>query len=69
MPYIRRPIKYNNMVNDLDLLGELKKIVFRFDVDDIEKVKIVAAKKRTTQNDLFVEAMKDLLKKYEKYWK
>ena len=69
MPYIRRPIKYNNMVNDLDLLGGLKKIVFRFDVDDIEKVKIVAAKKRTTQNDLFVEAMKDLLKKYEKYWK
>ena len=69
MPYIRRPIKYNNMVNELDLLGELKKIVFRFDVDDIEKVKIVAAKKRTTQNDLFVEAMKDLLKKYEKYWK
>jgi len=57
------------MVNELDLLGELKKIVFRFDVDDIEKVKIVAAKKRTTQNDLFVEAMKDLLKKYEKYWK
>jgi len=57
------------MVNDLDLLGELKKIVFRFDVDDIEKVKIVAAKRRTTQNDLFVEAMKDLLKKYEKYWK
>jgi len=57
------------MVNELDLLGELKKIVFRFDVDDIEKVKIVAAKRRTTQNDLFVEAMKDLLKKYEKYWK
>ena len=57
------------MAKNLDLLGELKKVVFGFDVDDIEKVKIVAAKKRTTQNDLFVEAMKDLLKKYEKLWK
>jgi hypothetical protein len=57
------------MDNKYDLLGELKKVVFRFDVDDIEKIKIVAAKKRTTQNDLFVEAMKDLMKKYEKLWK
>jgi hypothetical protein len=61
--------KYNNMANNLDLLGELKKVVFRFDVDDIEKIKIIAAKKRTTQNNLFVEAMKDLLKKYERLWK
>lgn len=57
------------MANNLDLLGELKKVVFRFDVDDIEKIKIIAAKKRTTQNNLFVEAMKDLLKKYERLWK
>jgi hypothetical protein len=57
------------MGDNLDLLGELKKVVFRFDVDDIEKIKIIAARRRTTQNDLFVEAMRDLLKKYEKLWK
>lgn len=57
------------MEQDLELLGEQKKVVFRFDIDDIEKVKIIAAKKRTTQNDLFVEGMKDLIKKYEKLWK
>ena len=57
------------MADKLDLLGELKKVVFRFDVDDIEKIKIIAAKKRTTQNNLFLEAMKDLLKKYERLWK
>ena len=57
------------MEQNLELLSEQKKIVFRFDIDSIEKVKIIAAKRRTTQNDLFVEAMNDLLKKYEKLWK
>jgi hypothetical protein len=46
-------------------LGELKKVVFRFDVDDIEKLKIIAAKKRTTQNNLFKEAMQDFFKKHK----
>ena len=61
--------KYNNMEQELDPLGELKKVVYVLDIDDIEKVKIIAAKKRTTQNDLFKEATKDLIKKYESYWK
>ncbi len=46
-----------------------KKVVFRFDIDDIEKLKIIAARKHTTQNDCFNEAMKDYFKKYEKLWK
>jgi hypothetical protein len=46
-------------------LGEVKKVVFRFDVDDIEKLKIIAVKKRTTQNNSFKEAIQDFFEKHK----
>jgi hypothetical protein len=58
------------MVQELELVvGELKKVVFKFDTDNIEKLKIIAAKKRTTQNDCFNEAMQDFFKKYKELLK
>ena len=48
---------------------ESKKVVFRLSIEDIEKLKIIAAKKRTTQNDCFNEAMQKYFKENEKLWK
>ncbi len=47
----------------------MKQVVYRLDDQSIEKIKILAAKKRITQNDIFVEAITDLLKKYERSFK
>ena len=62
-------VKYNNMKQEIELLEDSKKVVFRLTPERIEKLKIIAARKRQTQNDLFNEAMDDFFKKYEKLWK
>lgn len=57
------------MEQDLEMLDKPRKVVFRFDDDKVEKLKIIAAKKRMTQNDCFNDAMDDYFKKNEKLLK
>lgn len=47
----------------------IKKVVFRLDSDSLYKIKRIALEKRTTQNDLFVEAIYMLIDKYKEYLK
>jgi len=42
-----------------------KKVVFRLDTDKIRDIKIIAAKKETTLNNLFVEGIECVLDKYK----
>jgi hypothetical protein len=53
------------MEQELDLVGELKKVVFRLDTEIIKNLKRIAVEKETTQNDLFVEGCEYVLKKYK----
>ena len=53
------------MEQDLEILGELKKIVFRIDSDLLKDIKRIALEKERTQNDLFVEGMKVIREKYK----
>ena len=45
-------------------LIEGKKVVFRLTTDKIRDIKIIAAKKETTLNNLFVEGIDCVLDKY-----
>lgn len=54
------------MNQELELLGEQKKVVFRLDTEKIIKLKIKAAKEQTTLSDLFNKAVDDLLQKDER---
>jgi predicted transcriptional regulator len=47
----------------------MKQVTYKIDDEAIEKIKILAAKKRSTLNDIFVEAINDILKKYERSFK
>jgi predicted transcriptional regulator len=47
-------------------MGERKMYNTTLDVDLIKQIKILAAQLDKRQNDLLEEAIKDLLKKYEK---
>jgi hypothetical protein len=42
-----------------------KKVVFRLDTTKIRDIKIIAAKKETTLNKLFIEGMDLILAKYK----
>lgn len=57
------------MNTDLELLSELKKVVFRLDSDIIKNMKRIAIEKDTTQNDLFVEGCKYIVNKYKEFLK
>jgi NRPS condensation-like uncharacterized protein len=45
---------------------EKKQTSFRIDPDTLKKIKFLALEQDTTLNDLLLEAIQDLLKKYEK---
>ena len=57
------------MKQELEIFDDKKKVVFRLSIEDIEKLKIIAAKKHTTQNNCFDDAMQAYLKKNERLWK
>lgn len=50
---------------DLEVLGEPKKVVYRLDSDILKDIKRIAVERETTQNDLFVEGMKMIREKYK----
>ena len=45
---------------------EKKQVSFRMDRDTIKKLKFLAVEKERSLTDLYVEAIHDLLKKYQK---
>jgi predicted transcriptional regulator len=45
---------------------EKKQVSFRLDRDTIKKLKFLAVEKERSLTDLYVEAIHDLLKKYQK---
>jgi len=45
---------------------EKKHVTFRIDPDIVKKLKFLAVDQDRTLTDLFLEAIQDLLKKYEK---
>ncbi len=50
------------MKQEIEILAESKKVVFRLDIDKIIKLKIKAAQEQTTLNELFNKAIDLLLK-------
>ena len=42
-----------------------KKVVFRLDTSKIRDIKIIAAKKETTLNNLFIEGIDSVLDRYK----
>jgi hypothetical protein len=56
--------KYNNMEISSDLL-EKKKVVFSLTTDKIKDFKRIAVEKEMTLNDLFVEGVECVLKRYK----
>lgn len=63
---------YKYMNQELELLTPTtgsKKVVFRLDADKIKDIKRIALEKETTLNDLFVEGVDCVLKKYKEFLK
>lgn len=56
------------MNEELEVL-EQKKVVFRLDTDKIKNIKRIALEKETTLNDLFVEGVDCVIKKYNEFLK
>jgi len=54
------------MKQEIEVLTESKKVVFRLDIDKIIKLKVKAAQEQTTLNDLFNKAVDLLLKEDSK---